>query len=121
MTMNDRAPVIEQTGFFLFLHQVRSGIRYALYFAAIGFIMGIVYGLLAGLVFVPALFLVGVVGIFCILNFIVSLLAVLFNLLFAIFRKSSKQVFRYFGLSLGFAVVFLLYFYLIHLFKIEVF
>jgi hypothetical protein len=101
--------------------QVKAGARYALYFLVISFLMGVIYGAFGGLFFGAGLFAASMVGIFCILNFPVSLLAVLVNLLLAIFKKSSRSVYRYFGLSLGFAVVWLLYFYVLHLSHIEVF
>lgn len=109
------------TGFPWFLFQVKSGIRYALYFVVIGFAMGMIYGAFGGMLWVPAAFSVGVIGVFCVLNFIVALLALLVNGVLAIFRRSSKAVFRYFGLSFGFVLVFLIYFYLIHIFKLEIF
>lgn len=104
-----------------FLVQFRSGLKYALYFMVISFVMGTIYGVFGGLFIEPALFATSLVGMFCILNFIFAILAAIVNSLLFIFRKGNKSVYRYFGLSLGFALVFLSYFYLLHLFKIEVF
>lgn len=109
------------TSFSWFLLQVRAGIRYALYFMVIGFIMGMIYGLFGGVYIVPGLFAVALIGIFCVMNFVVALLAAIVNLILALIKKSNRRVFRYFGLSLGFVVVFLLFFYAIHIFQIEVF
>lgn len=104
-----------------FTTQVKLGIRYALYFLGIGFMMGAVYGVFGGLVFQPALFASSLIGIFCLMNFPISVLAMLVNLLLAMFRKSSRPIYRYAGLSLGFALVFLLYFYILHLVHINIF
>ena len=104
-----------------FFIQFKSGLRYALYFMAISFVMGSIYGVFGGLLIEPALFTTSLVGMFCILNFIFAIIAAFINSIFFIFKKGIKSVFRYFGLSLGFALVFISYFYFLHLFKIEVF
>lgn len=104
-----------------FAVQIKAGIRYALYFLGIGFMMGAIYGAFGGLVFQPALFASSLIGIFCLMNFPISVLALLVNLLMAIFSKSSRPIYRYAGLSLGFALVYLLYFYALHLAHINIF
>ncbi|WP_234736657.1 hypothetical protein [Tellurirhabdus bombi] len=104
-----------------FAFQVKSGIRYALYFMAVGFVMGAIYGVFGGLIFEPALFATSLIGVFCIVNFLVAIPAVTLNLVLAVFKKSSRPIYRYFGLSLGFAIVYLLFFYGLHLAKINVF
>jgi hypothetical protein len=104
-----------------FTGQIKLGIYYALYFLGIGLIMGAVFGLFGGLVLQPALFAASLIGIFCLMNFPASIIAVLVNLILAIFKKSSRPIYRYFGLSLGFALVYITYFYLLHLLHINVF
>lgn len=104
-----------------FLFQVRSGASYALYFMVIAFFMGAIYGAFGGLTLEPAFFSVSLVGIFCVLNFIVSVIATLLGAPLLMLRKDVTPLFRYFSLSLGFAVVYLTYFYLLHLLKLEVF
>lgn len=111
----------EQISFSWFTAHVKSGVRYALYFLGIAFVMGLVYGVFGGLVLEPGLFATSLVGIFCIINFPVSILAVLVNLVLALFKKSSPPVYRYFGLSLGFAIVYLAYFYAMHIVHVNVF
>ncbi|GAB3793816.1 hypothetical protein GCM10028819_06080 [Spirosoma humi] len=109
------------TPFMWFTAQVKAGIRYALFFLIIAFAMGVLFGLFGGLLFQPGLFATSLVGIFCLMNFPFALLAALINLILAAFKRSLQPVYRYFGLSLGFAVVYLLYFYVLHLAHIEVF
>lgn len=112
---------IVRSGFRWFLFQVRSGASYALCFIVIAFFMGVIYGAFGGLTLEPALFSVSLVGIFCVLNFTVSVIAALVSAPLLMLRKNVTPLFRYFGLSLGFAVVYLTYFYFMHLLKLEIF
>ncbi|MEM6806744.1 MAG: hypothetical protein AAF696_35410 [Bacteroidota bacterium] len=100
---------------------ILAGIKYALIFAGIAALMGVIYGAISGIVFVPALFSVTMVGIFATLNFIVALFVFLINLILMIFKKHSAQINRYFGLSLGFIIIYLSFFLLLKVFGIEVF
>lgn len=104
-----------------FLSQVVRGMRYALFFMVIGFFMGALYGVFAGLIMVPGMFAVSIIGLFCILNFLVALPVLTGNLLFLIFKRASQPVFLYTGLSTGFAVVFFAFFYIIHLLDLSIF
>jgi hypothetical protein len=75
---------------------------------AYSFAAGALYGLISGIVVQPGLFAVLYTGIAIIVNFIVALLVFIFNLLFlAPFKRSKRSVFKYFSVSLAFAVIFL--------------
>lgn len=119
--MTSERPTAQEAVLPWFTSQVKLGIRYGLYFLAVGFGMGAIYGLFGGLFLQPALFATSLIGIFCLMNFPASVVAILVNLLLALFKKSSRPVYRYFGLSLGFALVYLLFFYVLHVSHVSIF
>lgn len=86
----------------------RKGAWYAVLLLVAAFVSGALYGLISGIIIQPALFAVLYTGICIIVNFIVALLTFIVNLLFlAPFRRSKRNIFKYFSLSLAFALVFL--------------
>lgn len=90
-----------------FLGHLGKGFRYAgwVLLGAAG--AGALYGLVSGIVAPPAVFAILYATILIILNFLVALLAILFNgLLLAPFRRWSRGVAKYFALSLAFLIVF---------------
>lgn len=91
-----------------FLLQFKSGIKYAAVILLVSFIMGALYGLPSGIIIQPAIFVVAFSAVMVCINFICSLLAELFNLLFLLpFKKGSHRVTRYFALSTAFLVCYL--------------
>jgi uncharacterized iron-regulated membrane protein len=91
-----------------FGYYFKRSCRYALLLLAYSFAAGALYGLISGVVVQPGLFAVLYTGIAIIVNFIVALLVFIFNLLFlAPFKRSKRSVFKYFSVSLAFAVIFL--------------
>jgi len=92
-----------------FLLQFKSGTKYAAAILLVSFIMGALYGLPSGIIIQPATFVVAFSAVLVCLNFICSLLAELFNLLFLLpFKKGSHRVTRYFALSAAFLVCYLM-------------
>jgi len=86
----------------------KKGIRYALLLLVAAFVAGALYGLISGIIIQPALFAVLYTGICIIVNFIIALLVFIVNLLFfAPFKRSKRNTFKYFSLSLAFVLVFL--------------
>ncbi|MEL7120444.1 MAG: hypothetical protein AAFO07_13420 [Bacteroidota bacterium] len=100
---------------------VGKGAKYALWFVLLGAVMGLIYGAFGGVLLQPALFSVAITGIMVVLNFIIALIVFLPNVLFMIFKRSSKLIHRYFGLSLGFLIVYLAFFALLKFSGLEVF
>ncbi len=87
---------------------LKKGLKYAFMTLAAAFVSGILYGLISGVVWQPALFGVVYIGITVLLNFFVAVIALIFNMLFIFpFRKTYKTVYKFFLLSVVFAVVFL--------------
>ena len=86
-----------------FIVQFKFGLRYACLIIPISFIMGILYGLPAGIIIQPAVFVLAFTCILVCMNFIFALLAEIFNLIFLLpFKKGSYRLTRYFALSLAF-------------------
>jgi len=86
----------------------KKGIRYALLLLAAAFAAGALYGLISEIIIQPALFSVLYTGICIIVNFIIALLVFIINLLFfAPFKRSKRNTFKYFSVSLAFVLVFL--------------
>jgi uncharacterized iron-regulated membrane protein len=86
----------------------KKGIRYALLLLVAAFISGALYGLLSGVIIQPALFCVLYTGICIVVNFIIALLVFMANLVFlAPFKRSKRNVFKYFSFSLALTLVFL--------------
>ncbi|SDM18534.1 hypothetical protein [Siphonobacter aquaeclarae] len=104
-----------------FASQLRLGLRYAAWFAAIAAAFGFCYGLISGIVWQPAVFAVLFTGTLASLNFVVAVLCLLVHLGGLPFGKGSRRLVRYFGLSLGFFLVYLSFFGLIKLFNPSIF
>lgn len=91
-----------------FGYYFKRSCRHAALLLACSFLAGALYGLLSGVIIQPALFAVLYTGICILVNFIVSMLAGLFNVIFlAPFRKARRNIFKYFTISLAFAIIFL--------------
>ncbi|UBM60423.1 hypothetical protein LAG90_07165 [Marinilongibacter aquaticus] len=86
------------------------GLKYGTAFLCIAFLFGAIYGLLVAEPFRPAFAMASFIGIFVLLNFLFSLLYGLVKTFVRLFRGQSLHGFRYLGISLGFALVFFLYF-----------
>lgn len=90
-----------------FAYQFKKGLKYALLILACTFVSGALYGLFSGVIIQPALFGVLYTGITIGVNFVIALLVFILTLIFlAPFRKAGKGVWKYFALSLAFALVF---------------
>lgn len=87
---------------------LKKGLKYALMTLATAFVSGILYGAISGIIWQPALVGVIYIGITVLLNFLVALAVIIFNMIFVFpFRRTYKPVYKYFLLSMVFTVVFL--------------
>lgn len=84
----------------------RKGMKYALMLLICAFFSGALYGIISGIVVQPALFAILYVGISVIVNFFIATLCIFINLLLAIFKKSSRNLLKYFLISLAFLLIF---------------
>jgi uncharacterized iron-regulated membrane protein len=92
-----------------FLQQLGYGFKYALWILLITAAMGALYGMAAGIIVQPVVFGIAFTTVLVVINFSVAALCFLINVVFLLpFRKGSKMLLRYFSLSLGFCVVFLI-------------
>lgn len=92
---------------FLFC-QLKKGFKYALWILPITFLSGGLYGLAAGIVWQPACFAVIFCSLLAMLNFGVSVIALLFNILFLVpFKKGKRYILKYFAWSSSIFVVYL--------------
>lgn len=90
-----------------FVQQLKCSFKYALWTLLITAVMGALYGILSGIVIQPAVFGIAFTTVLVVLNFLVALLCIVFNIIFLVpFKKGSRLVVKYFSLSLGFFVVF---------------
>jgi hypothetical protein len=94
--------------------KTRAGIKFGFYFLLISFLMGILYGVFAGIPLQTGKVAAILVGVFVTINFIFSLLAMLPMIAGLILGKKGFLL-RYFGLSSGFMIVFIIYFLLLKL------
>lgn len=93
---------------YYFGYYFRKGAWYAVLLLVAAFVSGALYGLVSGIIIQPALFAVLYTGICVIVNFIIALLVFIVNLLFlAPFKRSKRNTFKYFSLSLALVLVFL--------------
>ncbi|MEO1052212.1 MAG: hypothetical protein AAFX87_16385 [Bacteroidota bacterium] len=115
MSNNIDQPPITLSGYFF------RGFKYAAYFMVIAGFMGLIYGAFGGIWLSPAFVAIAYLGIFVMINFVISIPLIALNLPFALFRKGSKRITRYFIYSLSFAIVFLAFFALLKFTGIEVF
>ena len=72
--------------------------------------MGALYGLFGGRLISPVIFAVTLTGIFVVLNFIVSSVVGVINLLCTLFNQGNHNMTRYAALSSGFLIIYLLFF-----------
>jgi hypothetical protein len=92
-----------------FLQQLKSSFKYAGWILLITAVMGVLYGIISGIPVQPAVFGIAFITVLVVLNFAVALLCFLFNAIFlAPFKNGSRMLIRYFSLSLGFCIVFLI-------------
>lgn len=90
-----------------FLSQLQKGFRYALWGLPLTFFSGALYGLLAGAVWQPACLAVVFCGCLSIINFMMALMAFLFNVLFLVpFKKGKHSILRYFAWSAAFGLIY---------------
>lgn len=102
-------PVKNKTNpFAYFLQQMKNGFKYAAWVLLVTAVMGVLYGVFSGIIVQPAVFGIAFTTVLVVINFAVALLCILFNIIFlAPFKKGSLMLVRYFSLSLGFCIVFL--------------
>lgn len=94
---------------FLWRTAQRGG-RYALWFVLLGAGLGGLYGLLAGYLVGPALFVVVLCGVLAVLNAGVALAVLLLHLVLAPFGHGRRACLEYVVLSGSFLGVYLLFF-----------
>jgi hypothetical protein len=104
-----------------FSYHFIKGIRYAFLFIMLGAVMGAIFGIWSGIVYGPAVFAVSLTGLFVVLNFPISLLLFLLNLLPQLAKKGSSQLNRYFIYSSAFLLVYMLFFFLFKLLDLRPF
>lgn len=102
----------------VFLGSIASGTRYSLWTALFSFLSGALYGILSGVVIEPAVLAVYMTFGIVIINFVIAMIALIASWLFRtilLFKRkvSIRGTVRYFGLSLTFLVVFLIFFLVI--------
>lgn len=95
-----------------FVGEVKAGLKYGSYMLGVCFLMGLVYGLFAGLPFETASVSVIMIGLLATLNFVLVILLLIPWLISLIF-KQMRGLTRYMGLSVGFVIVFGFYFLLL--------
>ncbi|ANI88557.1 hypothetical protein A9P82_04155 [Arachidicoccus ginsenosidimutans] len=85
----------------------KNGLKYALWFAFISAVMGMLYGLLSGIVLQPAVFIIVYSAVLVLLNFIVAFCVLFVSIIvLAPFKKNIRFAIRYFLLSFAFLVVY---------------
>ncbi|PWV56468.1 PepSY domain-containing protein [Chitinophaga sp. S165] len=91
-----------------FVLQLKKGFKYALWTLAITIVMGILYGIISGIIIQPPVFGIAFTTVLVVINFVVALLCILFNIIFlAPFKKGSRMLVRYFSLSFSFFIIFM--------------
>lgn len=105
---NNFSETVKPAGSFrYFLLHLKNGSRYALWLVLITAVMGILYGVVAGILLQPAAFGIAFTCYLVVMNFVVALIVWLINaLFFTPFKKASRGVLRYFSLSLAFLLVY---------------
>lgn len=92
-----------------FFSQLKKGFKYALWILPITFLSGGLYGLLVGIVWQPACFAIIFCSLLAAINFAVSVIALLFNILFLVpFKKGKRYILRYFAWSFSIFIVYLI-------------
>ncbi|MFT3824885.1 MAG: PepSY-associated TM helix domain-containing protein [Chitinophagaceae bacterium] len=119
---NDKETAVTVGAFRYFFTNLQKGFKYALYTLGVTAVMGMLYGLFSGIVIEPAIFGIVFTTYLVIMNFIIALIVFLFNLIFLLpFKKGSRGVLRYFGLSLAFLLIYLVVYLLLMNTGIKVF
>ena len=104
------------------LYHIKKGLVYGLWMLLIASICGLLYGLAAGIVIQPALFVILFSTLVITVNFFVSFVLMLLNtVLLMPFKKSFINVTRYFGWSFSIFIIFILTYTLINYSGIHVF
>lgn len=97
-----------------FVYQLKYGFRYALYTIPIAFCCGALYGLIAGIILPPAVFAIIYMALLTVGNFIIALIVLIFQVIFLLpFKRSYRPIWKYFGISLSFLIVYVLMFALL--------
>ena len=100
--------VIIGTGAYLLLH-LKKGLIYGLWMLLIGAVAGMLYGLGAGIFIQPALFVILFVTLLTTVNFLISFILMLLNtVLLMPFKKSFRNITRYFSWSFSIFLVFII-------------
>ena len=102
----------------MFIVQFKRGIKYGLIFMLFAIIMGFMYGIFGGQIFRPIVAFITIIGIFAIINFAFTVLALV---PFFFWKKKRSFLGKYIGISLGFIVVYFPLFILIKLIPMRVF
>lgn len=84
--------------------------KYALIFLFVSALMGLIYGAFGGIWYSMPFVAVTYTGIFVVINFMISLIVFVINLIPSMIKKGSWIPIRYFIWSLSFFVVFMIYF-----------
>ncbi|MFT4153453.1 PepSY-associated TM helix domain-containing protein [Parafilimonas sp.] len=90
-----------------FAKQLKQSFKYAVWILLICAVMGALYGVVSGIVIQPAVFTIAYTAVLIIINFLIAMLCMLFNIIFlGPFKKGSRMLVKYFALSSGFFIVF---------------
>lgn len=97
-----------------FFYQLEAGFRYAAWMLLIIGVMGILYGMFSGIIWQPAVFGIAFTTVLILINFIIASAGLLFNIVFlATFKKGKRILVKYFSISLGFCITFLIAYFLL--------
>lgn len=86
---------------------ILRGLKYGLVVLFISGLFGFLFGLFDGQFIKPALVSMTLIGLFVVVNFILSILLWLPTALLFALKKSVQPLVKYIGISLGFVVVFM--------------
>lgn len=114
-------PVIASTGRYLLYH-LKKGLAYGLWMLLIAAVAGALYGLAAGMIIQPALFIILYCTLLITVNFSISLVLMLLNTIILMpFKKGFRNITRYFAWSFSIFFVFIVTYSIINYSGISVF
>ena len=92
----------------MLLFSIQRGLKYAAVLLFVSGVMGMIYGVLGGQFFKPALVALTFVGLFAVINFIISIVFWLPALILRLMNKTvTKTLVLYIGISLGFMICYM--------------
>ncbi len=93
---------------------LKLGFKYALWFVLLSIVCGAIYGLISGIVIVPAAYVLIFSVPIVLVNFIVALVTNILHILIALpFKKRARIFYRYFAFSSAFFIVYMVVYFLL--------